>query len=347
MRHDDLVRDVRRALSAPRAVAEKLGLKVGQAGSSYVLVCCPVHAERTGSCSLHVRDGTLAVKCWGCDWTGDVLHLIAAVEQLDIARSFREVLARAAELAGMRDEAEAVRGGKPAPERQYGAMPAEPQFERDYPPAASIERFWDACTSASDDPGVSALLVSRRIDPDAVTRLDAARALAVETHWSDVPSWARFRGRREAAAPWTETGHRLILPVYDAAGAMRSVRAWLVTGEQGVPKRLPPAGFKTGALVAANYRAVAMLRGEDRPSRVVIVEGEPDTLARSTLSPDDAVIGIMSGSWNDGFSARVPFGCEVVVRTHLDPAGERYADEVIRSVAGRARVRRLQLQGVA
>jgi hypothetical protein len=344
---DDLVHDVRAALSAPKAVAEKLGLKVGEARETYVIVACPVHDEKTPSCSLHRRGGTLAVRCWGCGWTGDVLHLIAAVEQLDVRREFKAVLARACELAGMPEQADALREGKPPPAPRVRPQAPEAEPERDYPLPLEVTRFWAACLPVTEDPEVAALLAGRGIDPAAVAGADAARALHPETHHADVPPWARFRGRAPAARAWNVSGHRLILPVYDSDGGMRSVRAWLVRAEDGVPKRVPPRGYRASQLVAANSPAVAMLRGQERPGRVVVVEGEPDTLARSTLSPSDAVIGVMSGSWHDGFAARVPYGAEVIIRTHLDPAGDRYADEIARSVASRARVRRLQRQEAA
>ena len=343
MSRDTLVQDVRRALSRPKAVAEKLGLKVEQSSGSYVLVRCPAHGENTASCSLHARDGTLAVRCHGCGWTGDVLTLVAQVHGLDVRREFREVLATAAELAGMHEEARAAREGRQAPERLRPEQPMpEPEPERDYPPAAEVQALWETARPVTEDGEAAVCLAIRRIYPDQVVALDAARALLPATHESRIPAWAWFKGRRKFAAPWTKTGHRILVPVYDSDGQHRSVRAWLATGEPNVPKRVPPVGFKASGLVLANRRAVAMLRGEASPSRVVIVEGEPDTLARTIASPGEVVIGILSGSWHDGFAQRIPYGAEVVVRTHLDPAGERYARDVIESVKGRARVRRLQ-----
>jgi DNA primase len=337
VRDQHLVRDIRSALASPQRVAKALGLKVHEDAGSYVLVLCPMHAERTASCSLHKREGTLGVKCWGCKWTGDVLTLVAAVEG---TTTFPETLARAAELAGMQDAAEAIRGGKPAPSRAPRPV-LVPEPDRDYPLPAEVSRFWAACQPVTEDAQVSLLLESRGINPERVASQDLARALHQDTHHSDVPSWARFRGRAPTSQPWTRTGHRLILPTYDSDGGVRSVRAWLVTGESGKPKRVPPAGHRASGLVVANRQAVEMLRGDGRPSRVVIVEGEPDFLARSVLSPGDAVLGVMSGSWSDAFAARVPYGSEVIIRTHLDDAGERYAGEVFESVCERAVVSRL------
>lgn len=338
MRDPHLVRDIRSALASPQRVAKALGLKVHEDAGSYVLVLCPVHAERSGSCSIHKREGGLGVKCWGCKWTGDVLTLVAAVEG---TTTFPETLARAAELAGMQDAADAIRGGKPAPERKTRPVMAEPEPERDYPLPVEVSRFWATCRPVTEDTQVSELLESRGISPDRVASQDVARALHADTHPSDVPAWARFRGRAATSQPWTRTGHRLILPTYDADGGARSVRAWLTTGESGKPKRVPPAGHRASGLVVANRQGVEMLCGDGRPSRVVIVEGEPDFLARSVLSPGDAVLGVMSGSWSEAFAARIPYGSEVIIRTHLDDAGERYAGEVFDSVCQRAVVSRL------
>lgn len=339
MTHRDLAADVRRALSDPKAVAEKLGLKVEKNAGSYVLVACPVHTEKTGSMSIRRTDTGVGCKCFGCDWTGDLLSLVAAVEGLDLRREFRAVLARACELAGMQAEADEVRGGAPAPERK--ARPVVPALPgRDYPAERDVALLWSACMPVTEDREASALLESRGIVPGAVAGRDAARALHPETHHTSVPSWARYRGQRPVSEPWTRTGHRLILPAYDALGAMRSVRAWLVTGEAGVPKRLPPSGCRASDLVVASEQAVRMLRGEAFPRSVIICEGEPDYLVRAIRNPLDAVIGIMSGSWSAAFAARVPYGASVIVRTHLDKAGDRYADEVVETLRGRAIVSR-------
>lgn len=342
----DLSRDVRRALSDPKAVAERLGLKVEKNAGSYVLVACPVHAEKTASLSIRRTDTGVGCKCFGCEWTGDLLSLVAAVEGLDPRREFRSVLARACELAGMPEEAREVRGGAPAPERK--ARPVAPTVpDRPYPDAVDVDRLWSVCLPVTEDAEVSVLLAARGISPEAVQARDLGRALHPETHASSVPAWARYRGDREVSEAWTRTGHRLILPAYDALGAMRSVRAWLVIPNREDPKRLPPSGCRASDLVVASAEAVRMLRGETFPRRVIICEGEPDALVRMVRNPLDAVIGIMSGSWSEAFAGRVPYGSEVVVRTHLDKAGEKYADHVVETLRGRAIVSRRVVEAEA
>jgi 5S rRNA maturation endonuclease (ribonuclease M5) len=80
-----------------------------------------------------------------------------------------------------------------------------------------------------------------------------------------------------------------------------------------------------------------MLRGK-KTDRVIIVEGEPDFLTHSTLQPADAaVIGIVTGSWSPSFVEKLSPGCDVIVRTHSDEAGERYAKQIIDSLGDRCR----------
>jgi hypothetical protein len=326
--------EIRRALPNPRKLVAMLGADDGakpQARNG-VLIRCPIHAERTPSCSVTTgSDGTTRFKCFGCDATGDALTLIAAIRGINGRSGFAELLRAAAELAGRPELADLRDDGT-------GSTPPAPPPrlltpERTYPPADEVAALWDACRPVSDDEQASFALVARLVDPDAVARLDLARAIPVGTR---LPRWARYRGMS-----WLETGHRMLLPVYDHMGRRQSLRAWRVTTEGDSPKRLPPGGFKASGLVLANERGRAVLSGELRIFRLLITEGEPDTIVRSVVNPDEAIVGIVSGSWNDDFARRVPYGSEVIIRTHTDEAGDKYAATVAESVRGRAVVRRL------
>lgn len=335
----DHAAELRRDFSDPKLVAEKLGLKVQQRGGGYVLVCCPNHAERTGSCSLHRREGTLAVKCHGCDWSGDVLTLVAKVHGLDVRVAFRDVLAITAELAGRLDLLDEIRGveaseRRPAPPR--AALPeAPPEPERDYPPAEEIDALWAACGSVAEDGDAVEHLSGRKLDAGYLARLDLVRVMARRIATDRLPGWAKYRGQW-----WRDSGHRMIVRVFDAEGVWRSVRAWRVV-DGASPKRLPPAGHRAAGLVLANGRAEKLLLGGAGLCRVIIAEGEPDWALWSCLSPRDAVIGILSGSWSEAFASRIPFGSEVVIRTHLDDAGEKYAQQIVATTSARAQVFRL------
>ena len=69
------------------------------------------------------------------------------------------------------------------------------------------------------------MLEARAID-GALLDVNIARVIA---KGAKLPRWAAYSEHR----PWTVTGHRLLLPVYDASGVMRSVRAWRVSSRAG------------------------------------------------------------------------------------------------------------------
>lgn len=142
------VREIRRALSDPEELARRLGLLGGRKGKDWfsqrgrgVKVRCVAHDEHTPSLSLmRGPDGTIACRCFGCDWTADGLGLIAQVEGLSLERDFPEVLEVAARIAGHHY----TRPVRPAPPPRH----AEPKDEesaamrRDFGPfkVGSLER---------------------------------------------------------------------------------------------------------------------------------------------------------------------------------------------------------------
>ena len=66
---------------------------------------------------------------------------------------------------------------------------------------------------------------------------------------------------------------------------------------------------------------------------------EPDWLTIATHYGDDestpAVLGVVASSWSADIAARIPDGACVIIRTHADPAGQRYAREIGLTLARR------------
>ena len=91
----------------------------------------------------------------------------------------------------------------------------------------------------------------------------------------------------------------------------------------------------------ANQAGVAMLQGKARPSRVVIVEGEPDLV--SLANETGAVLGIGSGFWTQDHAKKIPNNTPVILATDLDEAGEKYAEDVTKSLNNRCPVWRLSV----
>jgi hypothetical protein len=325
----DTARALREALTNPVDLLTALELVHGprdfQRQGSGVLIRCPAHEEQTPSCSVRVGpDGTIAAKCHACGWSGDALTLIAIARGLDVKADFRAVLEQAAEIAGRLDLLDA--DVAPSPARKPPPAPKPPPT---YPPRAEVSSLLESCVPVTADEAVRLYLEGRSLDAERVDALGLGQALPVD---ATAPAWARY-GR-----PWTITGHRLMFAVVDHTGEVRSVRAGRVVDGAG-QKRVAPKEYSIGGLVLANEQARAMLRGEGAHDRVVVVEGEPDWLTWATRT-SLPVIGVLSGSWSRDLAARIPDGAKVVIRTHHDPAGDKYAAEVRISLAGRCRLMR-------
>jgi len=329
---------IKRALSDPRDVCRRLGLDRGakpQGGG--LMILCPAHQERTPSCSItRGADGTLRVNCFGCSFTGDVFNLLAVVENLDPDHDFAELLRQASDLARLPLDRGATASRRPAP-----VISMAPR--RAYPPGPEVGALWSLCRPVIDDAEVCRWMESRGLAPNLVARQDLARALPLGR---DLPRWASYLGDRSIrprAEPWSVLGYRLIVPLYDAAGVVRSVRARaVIETTPAAPKALPPSGHATQGLVLADPLAAHVLThgawSEQSDKRLVIAEGEPDFLTwamRATV----AVLGIAgNGQWTEGVAERVPAGTTVIIRTDQDDAGDLYAEVVTRTLWGRCTI---------
>jgi hypothetical protein len=331
----DHAREVRSLLVDAGRLCAALGIDKGatrQAGG--LVICCPAHGERNPSCSVtNGPDGTLRAKCFACDWSADALGIIALVRGLDTrsADQFREIMAEGASIGGDHRLAAEILDGRPMPDRPK-VPPPTPREARDYPPREQVVDVWSSGTTPADDVWASSYLVRRVIDPVLVGARGLARVVS-----GPLPRWAAYRGR-----PWTETGHRLVVRAFDSDGLARSLRAIQILPDQDGPKRLPPAGHKAAGLALLNEGAWRMLHG-DSPGRLGIVEGEPDWAWWGTRT-EEPLIGLVSGSWTDAFAAAVPRGCRVIIRTHNDEAGDRYAEQVAESLKHKCELVRRALE---
>lgn len=321
--------DIKHALTDAFAVCTTLGLIGGRATfqrqAAGVIVRCPVHTENTPSCSVQFRHGALLWKCHGCDAAGDALDLVAAVRGLDTRTNFKRVLIEAAEVGGLSWVAREIEDGVVSDRPRPVMSTPAPEPDRTYPPAHEVAALLAACGPVRGDAEATAMLGARGLDVD---RIDADALAVVVPKTATLPRWARHQG-----ASWIESGHRLIVPMRAPDGAIASVRAWRVT-DGDTPKRLPPSGHRASGLVMSCPMATAMLEGRFAPSRVLVVEGEPDFLSGATLpmSAPTARLGLVSGSWTHALAPRFPIGTQVFVWTHLDQAGDRYAVEVVRGL---------------
>ena len=241
---------IRRALTDTARLVTGLRLDEGAVRQAHgILICCLWHSERNASCSITLGpDGTIRVHCFGCGISGDVFHLIAKAHGLDVQRDFPKVRELAAEIAGL---GPSVGGASHTAPRLRPAVPTP--SPRTYPPRDEVLELVAACTPVCDDLPLRRDLETRGIDPATVTDRDLARTLSGTAR---LPRWARSRG-----GTWAETGHRLIVPLYDASGQIVTVRARRLLGEDR-PKALPPTGYRHDSAVMADPLARLLLAGK-------------------------------------------------------------------------------------
>lgn len=231
------------------------------------------------------------------------------------------------------------------------------------PKQSEVARLWNRCVSVLEDDEVCAWLRTRKIDP---VRVDADNlALALPKGARELPGWAKSK-IGGAWASWAESGHRLVLPLVDVRGSLRSVLARDVTERHREKKSLSPLGHARKGFFMRDPAARLVLWPEqarddvpelagperwhdDAPGRrIVIVEGEKKYLQVATYPSDadphaPATIGIFSGSWTDELAALIPNGWHV--RIEVDPdgipegpgagGGARYATTILRSLVQR------------
>lgn len=342
-----LSQDLEAAGATLLGVAAVRGLLVGKARPGDNAGLCPTVCDggRRGDAAVkyHPQEGW---HCHRCGAGGGVLELLLALDGRRVPAEGDRVGWREARAAierlwrPLEPRAPGARRSAPAPEPEP-LMPAhEGQCEPwaapladvlgllpDRPSLAELEALLRSRVRVTRDPEVSGWLRSRGLPPECVDELNLAGALPLER--APEPAWARYKGRS-----WAEGGWRLVVPAYDAHGALRSVRARLVTGEAGVPKELPPAGFKAAGLVLCCPRARELLKSGAGADEVWVVEGVPDWLSvvlmlearRRKGGAPAAVFGGWAGSW--GALCRLPAGVRVMVATDGDRAGDEYAEAI-------------------
>jgi hypothetical protein len=211
------------------------------------------------------------------------------------------------------------------------------------PPRPEVAALWAASQPVTDTPEATAWF-AHRYGRAAVWSLqqadlwDLARVIPAGLR---LPRWARSQG-----GPWTHSGHRLIFRLWDHTGQAVSLRARSIDSTVA-PKSLAPASYSVKGLVLADPLAQQILSGVCpawwQPRQVIVAEGEPDWLLwalrqREADEQGPAVLGVESGAWSPQIAARIPTGASVVIRTHHDEPGRRYAEQIAASLHSRCRI---------
>lgn len=326
-------------------VATALGYSIEghkQAATSHTIACpaCAQSKRHTrtepdgrkgrGAVGIHKRK-PYGWRCFQCDAHGDAITFASFAIA---GASYKDL--RVEHKAKVREWCQqwthtAPTSSTPAPE--------PPRYPLD------VAEFYAGCVRVDEDEDVRRYLLGRSIDAGLVADLDLARALPVD---AVLPRWART---------WAQESRRLIVPLYDPHGVMRSVIGRSIDREVDV-KSKAPYGFDRAGLVMACSLGQQLLQHGQRPEwwpadrllTAVIVEGEPDYLSAASQWSDaaeyaPATFGFVEGAWSEQHASRIPDGSRVVLVPHLDESGkgERYADAITKTFAGRVHVQRFNV----
>jgi hypothetical protein len=350
---------IKGALTNVWGLVEALGLNQAakrQQGGRGALICCPAHNERNPSCSVTLGpDGTIRVRCFACDFSGDALSLIAAAHGLRTrGDDYRRVLALGASLAGVFVEGLAPSDGPP-PLRQRDAEPTPPPGVEEATFGNAARILLEGCPLADT---LEFGMVSRGILFDAQRdgwgALPATYAGPEQPTGDEASSDVReplrglfaaeslrwlLQGRR-----WLWAEHRLLIPWRRPEGSVwglqrRYAPQYGTEAPKGAPKYVWP---RESDYAPARRYAYGVDHPRLRDARELwIAEGAVDVLAlralnRNARSPRAmAALGIPgASSWGKFRASVIPSvrGRIVHVSLDADRAGEDAVGRIARDV---------------
>lgn len=263
---------------------------------------CPITAHGSPAFGIS-RDGMW--HCHACDQGGDLLHLVAAAEGLDIRRDFGAVLEVAAGIAGVVDEDSF--GGGPVPPPRPRRPARDPDAEAQRISVARLRARWLWMRLGHDPRGVAAgrdYLARRGLPPDELARLGEpisytpSSILAAEV--SDRVDLKKTRGMFWPPA--------VCLPVRSVTDdAFVDVRTRRIEPRPGEPKILGmPGGITSieGELVGCYGRPASLGLGD-----VYVVEGWADYLAARLAWPSEDVLGAVDAGQLRSVAAHAALHC--------------------------------------
>lgn len=279
---------------------------------------CPLHDDSTPSFSVSVApDGRPRARCFGCDWRGDALGFVQAVEHLP---GPREALARLRTLAGVTtDTPYRDTVGRPTP----AVAPSQtPEMGRRSAPVALLPTEVRHPAEVVADSTLDRYLDRRHWPAEVVDRFGLSVVL---------DRWGRPRVRHPFYVP-DGAGGRVLANWQDrATGEDDHGRKW------DTPTRRPLPLYNLPDLDDADLAVV------------VVCEGPADTITAAVALdgyPWAAAVGVPGAAgWHRGW-AELLAGLSVVLAADDDDAGDRLTARITTDLDGHGVcVHRLELHG--
>lgn len=324
-------------------VAKLLGLETkatrgASAGSIFGCPACSAKKRHTKSRdkrgAIGLRGDGKGWQCHQCGQTGDGLDLVSW--ELSAAR-FSDTHEKTRVIAWCKEEF----GGddsSPPPRIQHAPVstaPAvdEPEDEPAYLTDEALE-LWDACHLLSSDNEAVAYIRSRGIhDPVSLELWNICRVLPRRL----TPKWTYHSPSGGAPQPWATTGHRLIFPLHDSTGRIRSVLARAIVPSD---RKSTTAGPRSGLILLDGVVLDWLRRYRPVVDDAVlhVVEGEIDFMLRCEAIQNEplshGVVGITSGAWKKAHAWKMPYPIHVRLDTDNDEQGDKYAKDIVATFEG-------------
>lgn len=237
---------------------------------------CPQHEEKTASCSIRMgEDQTLSVKCFGCGFSGNVLHLIAASLGMNIKTDFPKIKMFASELA---TKTKAL----PSQQQENIQKPISKFSPKHYHLFATylLEQY-----PASQDEEAKAYLEKRGVGlmasewgclPKDKTRLQLLRSQIIRHLGSSAWYQSGMAHKGEQVISWPT--HRLLIPWTNPQGQIQALqRRVLANSPENEPKYVFPSTRFVPAVTYPFCRDWDFLKNEEKP--IAICEGVFDALS--------------------------------------------------------------------
>lgn len=329
MTEGDRIRDdVRQALADPWRVCEQLSLLEGsKREATGVLIRCPSHGENNPSCSVtRGPDGTLRVRCFACDFSGDVFTLISVVRGIALPAGFPDVMRAAADLAGIQIP---ERGSSRPPTHTTGPAPQLAVVPKPQP-VEDLGPLWASLPAIDAD--AWEYLRSRSLDEGA----DFCRSLADTT--APAPAAPEGHARdasrkcggalRCATCRWeyAGSGYTLAMALRDVGGRVVAIQVRNIHAEKGGER--DNRFLAIGPTSSGVFGDPTLLASPARRN-VIVAEGMTDTLAaliacrNAQVSVALGIAGVNAGAALDTLPLR---GRRVLLASDPDEAGDLLVD---------------------
>lgn len=326
-------------------VARDLGLETkatrgASAGSIFGCPACSAVKRHTKSRdkrgAIGLRGDGKGWQCHQCDQTGDGLDLVSwkmTGERFAETHDKTKVIQWCKNRFGGDDSTPPPRAVTATVVMSTATVSEEPEADPAYLTDEAIY-LWDHCHRLTSDADAVAYVKSRGVvDPSKLESWNLCRVLPK----SFAPKWTWHSPDGGVPKPWAETGHRLIFPLYDVHGQMRSVLARAIVPSE---RKSTTAGPRSGLILLDGVICDWLRRNRpDVPCATIhITEGEIDFMLRCESIQDQplstGVAGIMSGSWKRAHALAMPRHVHVSLETDHDAQGDKYAADIVGTFNG-------------